>query len=88
MEAVGEYVMSWPILLPREMTVADMLEQAGIDLEAAFDAEGVEQAGPVTWQIGVQRGRLTFTAKVPVAPHGPAVDEVLVQRVDESRVAG
>lgn len=66
MAAVGEYVMSWPILLPREVTVAGMLEQAGIDLEAAFDGEGLDQAGPVVWQIGVVRGRLVFTGKVPV----------------------
>ena len=67
---LGEWVMSWPVLLPREVTVADMLGAAGADMLAAMDAEGLEPCGPPAWALGSVRGRLTLTGKVPARGKG------------------
>ncbi len=62
----GAYVMSWPILDARTLTVADLVEQASADLGDALDAQRLEQAGPVAWGLAVVGGRLTVSARVPV----------------------
>ena len=71
MAGVGEYVMSWPILLPREMTVADMLGMANADLLGALRSHELEPDGPPAWALGVVRGRLTLTGKISVTAAPP-----------------